>query len=304
MKSTAHALLLITFISSLSFATEPSAFGAGDLNSKNPYGLTKNEKVILQTKDTLKKVAINTKSQANELDSLRERIDGIQSIVEDLSLKAHNNKINLKNDKEANQLSINNIHEFQTALSKKIENNTQEIEKLKKMILELSTVVDDINAHYVSKNEFNTLVQDVNNFKTLVTKEIHSHKTTVKSTKLGSAKLYAQAKVYFNKKYYTKAIESYKELIRRKYKPAYSHYMIAEMYFKRKNYAEAISYFKKSASLYDKASYMPNLMLHSAVSMDKTGDKEHARAFYNAIIAKYPKSTEAKKAKKYLGLSG
>ena len=304
MKSTASALLLVTFISSVSFAAEPSAFGAGDLNSKNPYGLTQNEKVILQTKDTLKKVAINTKSQANELDSLRERIDGIQSVVENLSIKAHNNKINLQNDKAANKINIDNIHEFETGLNKQVENNIQEIEKLKQMILKLSQVVDDVNAHYVSKNEFNTLVHDVNDFKVLVTKEMQSKKTTVRPTKLGSAKLYTQAKAYFDKKYYTKAIQNYKELIKRKYKPAFSHYMIGEMYYKRKNYAQAISYFKKSASLYDKASYMPNLMLHSAISMDKTGDREHAKTFYNAIMIKYPKSKEAKEAKKYLGLSG
>ena len=303
MKSTAKALVVVVFVSSLSFAAEPSAFGAGDLSAANPYGLTPNEKVILQTKDTLKKVAINTKSQANELDSLRERIDGIQSIVENLSIKSHNNKINLQKLKEENQVNIDNIHEFQTRLGEEIHNNTQEIEKLKAMVLELSKVIDKINAAYVTKDEFNSLVNDVNSFKTLVTKEIKSKKSTIKSTKTSSAKLYNQAKKYFDKKYYTKAIQNYKELIKRKYKPAYAHYMIGEMNFKRKNYAEAISYFKKSASLYDKASYMPKLMLHTAIAMDKTGDKKHAKAFYNALVAKYPQSKEAKEAKKYLGLS-
>ncbi len=303
MKSTAKALLLVTFVSSLSFAAEPSAFGAGDLTAPNPYGLTPNEKVILQTKNTLKKVAINTKSQASELDSLRERIDGIQSIVENLSIKSHNNKINLQKLKEENQVNIDNIHEFQTRLGEEIHNNTQEIEKLKAMVLELSKVVDKINAAYVTKDEFNALVNDVNSFKTLVTKEMKSKKSSIKSTKISSAKLYNQAKKYFDKKYYTKAIQNYKELIKRKYKPAYAHYMIGEMNFKRKNYAEAISYFKKSASLYDKALYMPKLMLHTAIAMDKTGDKEHAKAFYNALVVKYPKSKEAKEAKKYLGLS-
>ncbi len=303
MKSTAKALVVVVFVSSLSFAAEPSAFGAGDLTAPNPYGLTPNEKVILQTKDTLKKVAINTKSQANELDSLRERIDGIQSIVENLSIKSHNNKINLQKLKEENQVNIDNIHEFQTRLGEEIHNNTQEIEKLKAMVLELSKVIDKINAAYVTKDEFNSLVNDVNSFKTLVTKEIKSKKSTIKSTKTSSAKLYNQAKKYFDKKYYTKAIQNYKELIKRKYKPAYAHYMIGEMNFKRKNYAEAISYFKKSASLYDKASYMPKLMLHTAIAMDKTGDKKHAKAFYNALVAKYPQSKEAKEAKKYLGLS-
>jgi len=188
-------------------------------------------------------------------------------------------------------------------LGEEIHNNTQEIEKLKAMVLELSKVVDKINAAYVTKDEFNALVNDVNSFKTLVTKEMKSKKSSIKSTKISSAKLYNQAKKYFDKKYYTKAIQNYKELIKRKYKPAYAHYMIGEMNFKRKNYAEAISYFKKSASLYDKALYMPKLMLHTAIAMDKTGDKEHAKAFYNALVVKYPKSKEAKEAKKYLGLS-
>ena len=302
MKSTTKALLLVTFISSLSSAAEPSAFGAGDLTAEQPYGLTKNEKVILQTKDTLKKVAISTKSQANELDSLRERIDGIQSIVENLSINSHNSKISLQKFKEENKVNIDNIHEFQIGLNAQIQQNTQAIEKLKAMLFELSNVVDGINKQYVSKNEFNNLVNDVNNFKALITKEMKSKKNHKKLIKITSAKLYNQAKVNFDKKYYTKAIQNYKELIKRKYKPAYAHYMIGEMNFKRKNYAEAISYFKKSASLYDKASYMPMLMLHTAISMDKTDDKEHARAFYKAVISKYPNSKEAKEAKKYLEL--
>ncbi len=303
MKSNTKALLLVTFVSSLSFAAEPSAFGAGDLTSPKPYGLTQNEKVILQTKDTLKKVAIHTKSQASELDSLRERIDGIQSVVENLSIKSHNNKINLQKFKEENKASIENIHELQSRLGENIQKNTQEIEKLQVMILELSKVVDKINAEYVSKDEFNALVNDINNFKSIVAKEMKSKKTSTKSSKVSSAKLYNQAKAYFDKKYYTKAIQNYEELIKRNYKPAYAHYMIGEMNFRRKNYAEAISYFKKSASLYDKASYMPTLMLHTAIAMDKTGDKEHAKVFFNAIVAKYPNSKEANEAKKYLGLS-
>lgn len=303
MKSNIKALLLITFVSTFSFASEPSAFGAGDLTSSNPYGLTQNEKVILQTKDTLKKVATYTKSQASQLDSLRERIDGMQSIVENLSIKSHNNKVSLRKLKDESNANIENIHQFQTRLGENIEKNTQEIKKLHGMILELSKVVDKINTEHVSKDEFNALIRDVNNFKTLVAKEIKSKKKSVKSPKVSSAKLYNQAKAYYNKKYYTKAIQNYKELIKRNYKPAYSHYMIGEMYFKRKNYADAISYFKKSASLYDKASYMPTLLLHSAIAMDKTGDKEHAKAFFNAIVAKYPNSKEAKKAKKFLGIN-
>ena len=53
--------------------------------------------------------------------------------------------------------------------------------------------------------------------------------------------------------------------------------MVGQMNFKRKNYAVAISYFKKSASLYSKADYMAELMLNTAISMDKTNDKTNAK---------------------------
>jgi len=76
--------------------------------------------------------------------------------------------------------------------------------------------------------------------------------------------------------------------------------MIGEMKYRRKNYSEAIAYFKKSASLYAQASYMPTLMLHTAISMDKTGDKKNAKAFFKGLIVKYPSSSEAVEAKKYL----
>jgi TolA-binding protein len=285
-------------------AAEPSAFGAGDLSSPEPYGLTTSEKVILETKDKLKKVAQKSNSQASQLDSLRERIDGLQSIVESISRKTHNNKITLEKLKEEEDAGFANSNEYQTRLAESIEQNSQKIEELKTTILELSKLLDEINTHYVTKDEYNTLVKSVNDFKDLVAKELKSTKrvksSSSNSSKISSAELYNLAKKNYDKKYYTKAIANYEELIKRKYKPAYAHYMIGEMNYKRKNYAKAISYFKKSSQLYSKAKYMPTLMLHTAISMDKTGDKAHAQSFYNAIIAKYPNSKEAKEAKRRL----
>jgi len=296
------SLLIVAAVPTLLLSAEPSAFGAGDLSSPEPYGLTSNEKVILETKDKLKKVAQKSNSQAGQLDSLRERIDGLQSIVESIGRNTHNNRINLDKLKEEENLGFSNATEYQTRLSDSIQQNAKQIEEIKANILELSKLLDEINAKYVTKDEYNTLVTSVNDFKDLVAKELKSgKKATSHSSKQSSAAIYNLAKKYYDKKYYTKAIQNYEVLIQRRYKPAYAHYMIGEMNYKRKNYANAISYFKKSSSLYAKAKYMPILMLHSAISMDKTGDKAHAKAFYNAIIAKYPNSKEAKEAKQRLG---
>ena len=296
-------LLLSCLLPIFSLAAEPSAFGAGDLTNSNPYGLTSNEKVLLETKKNLHKVSVKSNNQENELDSLRERIDGLQSIIESLSRKAHNNKINLKKQNELNNLKLENTGEYEKRLSEIVTANTQSIEKQKIVMQDMSLLIDTINKEYVSKNEFNRLVNDVNAFKVLVAKELKSSSKKVNNSsisKKSSATLYNEAAALYKKKYYTNAIRNYEVLIKRKYKPAYAHYMIGEMNYKRKNYSNAISYFKKSSSLYDKASYMPNLMLHTAVSMKKTGDSTHANAFFKAIVAKYPNSAEAKDAAIFL----
>ena len=301
-KNAIVSLLIVAAIPTLLLSAEPSAFGAGDLSSPEPYGLTSSEKVILETKDKLKKVALKSSSQASQLDSLRERIDGLQSIVESIGRKTHNNQINLEKIKEDESTGFANATEYQTRLSESIQQNSKQIEELKTSLLEVSKLLDTVNAEYVTKEEYNSLVKSFNDFKTLVAKELKSPKHTKSSaSKISSAELYNLAKKNYDKKYYTKAIANYEELIKRKYKPAYAHFMIGEMNYKRKNYAKAISYFKKSSQLYSKASYMPTLMFHTAISMDRTGDKSHAKAFYKAIIAKYPSSKEAKEAKRRLG---
>ena len=205
--------------------------------------------------------------------------------------------------KNSTVTSFESLNEYQTRLATSIQQNRQDIEELKQISKDLNQSLLDIQANYVSREDFNALVKGINDFKLLVAKEMKKGASARSSHKsIKSADLYNRAKANYNKKHYTAAIADYEELIKRRYKPAYSHYMIGEMYYKRKDYAKAISYFKKSAALYSKASYMPKLMLHTALSMKKTGDTKHANAFFNAIIAKYPNTKEAREAKKYLGL--
>ncbi|QSZ42250.1 tetratricopeptide repeat protein [Sulfurimonas aquatica] len=303
MKISKLVFLLSAVYPILLISAEPSAFGAGNLDSPNPYGLTSNEKVILDTKKKLNKVSVKSNNQANELDSLRERIDGLQSIIESLSRKAHNNKINIQKQNEKNLANRESVDLYEKRLSEVVQSNTTSIEQQKIVITEMSLLLDTINTHYVSKDEFNTLVTNVNEFKELIVKELKSNTKSSSKSKLdsmSSSDVYKEAQAYYKKRYYTNAIENYEHLIKKNYKPAFSHYMIGEMNYKRKNYANAISYFKKSSSLYSKASYMPKLMLHTAISMRKTGDKDNAKNFFKAIVAKYPNSIEAKEANEYL----
>ncbi len=300
---------LVTFLPFNLLSAEPSAFGAGNLSNPNPYGLTSSEKTLLQNKKDLRKVVVKSNNQANEVDSLRERIDGLQTIIESLSRKSQDNKINLKRLDKKNSDELNSSDEYEKRLSEHSQSNseiillnTQEIEKIKLVITELSLLLDTINAKYVTKDEFNILVSDMNRFKELVAKELKKGSAPKKSKfeSMTTAQVATKAKQLYKKKFYTDAIEHYSYLIDKNYKPARAHYMIGVMKYKRKNYSEAISYFKKSASLYSEASYMPSLMLYTGVSMDKTNDKKNAKAFYSGVLKKYPKSSEAKSAQKYL----
>lgn len=309
MNKTLLATLSVAIISLRLVASEPSAFGAGNLDNPTPYGLTSSEKTVLQNKHALKNVVVKSNNQANKVDSLRERIDGLQSIVESLSRKSQKNKTALAALENKNSEDLLNADEYEKRLAEAVElnsklagENKQATAKNLLLLQELSKLIDTINANYITKKEFNTLVNSVNQFKGLVSKEIKSKTKSKESSlsKMSNGEVADKAKAFYEKKYYTKAIEYYTHLISKNYKPAGSHFMVGQMKFKRKNYSEAISYYKKSASLYSKASYMPELLLNTAISMDKTNDKNNAKVFYNAILSKYPNSNEAESAQKYL----
>lgn len=272
---------------------EPSAFGAGDLNNPNPYGLTSTETTLLETKKDLHKVVVKSNNQANEVDSLRERIDGLQTIIEAISSSTRENKLKLKSLEDEK----NNNSEYDKRVAESIQINSKEIEKINLHISEISKLIDSINTSYVTKEEFNSFVNGLNKPKD--TKNSSKQKKSINSD-MSDADIEKNAKELYDKKLYGESIDQYKQLIEKNYKPANAHYMVGEIEYYRKNYSDAIAYFKKSATLHNKSSYMPTLMLHTAISMEKTGNKTNAEVFYDAVITQFPDSTHAETAKKNL----
>ena len=303
MNSSKIIALLAVILPHYLTAAEPSAFGAGDLNNPNPYGLTSTEATILETKKNLNKVVVKSNNQANEVDSLRERVDGLQTIIESINTSTHNNKLKIKSLEDENSRKS----EYDKRIIESIQVNTKDIEKINLQIIEISKLLDAINLSYVKKDEFNSLVNDMNKLKSLMLKDSSSKDSTNKSktikskdSELPNADVEKKAKALYDKKSYVESVELYKELAEKNYKPALSNYMIGEIEYYRKNYADAIAYFKKSATLHSKAGYMPVLMLHTAASMEKTGDVKNAKVFYDAVVTQYPESEHAKSAKSKL----
>jgi len=115
-----------------------------------------------------------------------------------------------------------------------------------------------------------------------------------------SSTLYREGAQFFQKQQYQKAEDRFKLMIDKGYKRASSNYYLGEIAYYTKRYSDAVHYYKKSAKLYDKASYIDILLLHTAVSLEKRGDKEEAKLFYETVISDYPDKKSSRIAKKNL----
>lgn len=314
-----NKLIISTLIiaSTLSVAEEISAFGAGDINAKNPYGLNSAERNILDNKKTLVNIDSKVKGVKYNLESINERIDGLESIYEGDSQKLNESVLKLneiiKKVEENSTLTekhstdIENLKNVTSQILSMQEEFTKNMTSLKTAISKLSKTTNTINKSYISEKEFKSNMNQFitrNEFealkKTLDVKTSVKTKTNTKtnivSSKADKSAILEEAIRLFKKDYFTKAIPMFEGLIAANYKPAESNYYLGEIWYYRKKYDDAIRYFKTSAMLYDKASYMPKLLLHSAISFEKTKDFSNAANFYSSLIDIYPDSKEAKTA--------
>ncbi|MEA3354295.1 MAG: hypothetical protein U9Q33_10820 [Campylobacterota bacterium] len=298
------------------FANEISVFGAGDLNSPEPYGLSKTEEVIVKNKKELTSAKQKINRVNSSLDDISQRLEGLESISDsegqkffDLknSLKKHTEeftsyKVDNDNYKVETETSLNKLNDSIEKLGLGLSTNKRNISKLRKDFEKIVKLLNKINSQYVSKKEFNKLLDLLDKKESKkVSKTAVKKSTSSKETDFSSKtkkELMAEARVLFKKDYFTKAIPILEYLIKNKYRPAECNYLMGEIKYYRKKYSEALHYFKTSMMLYDKAKYLPKLLLHSAISFDKIGDKDNATNFYNTLIDVYPDSIEAKEASK------
>ena len=323
------SLLCLALLATSALTAEVSVFGAGDLNSPKPYGLTKTEKHILKNKQELGSIDTKVKTVKTTIETINERMDGLESIYEGDSQKLNSSVLKLNKllqDFELNQnLTNENAEEIKQLkeVSKQIltmqeeiaAENKKNLDSLKKAIAKLQKTINTINKNYISEKEFKkNMTQFITRAefdalkKSLGVKASNSAKASSKPKKDINKKLTGndkkamleEAKRLFKKDYFTKAIPIFEELVALNYKPAESNFYLGEMWYYRKKYDKAIAYYKTSAMLYDKASWMPKLLLHSAISFEKTGDLQNAANFYDSLVNLYPDSKEAVTANKNL----
>lgn len=278
---------------------EMSMFGAGDLNSPEPYGLTSTEKAIVENKKTIDQTDKKVNKLQSELRSVKQSLDGIQSIVEGESQKLNKISRDIVQDKsqaDYNKEKVESNSDSIEALRSQLSQNTQNIETIKESLDQLVNTINAINKAFVSRDDFKELLTAIEKKEKAQPKQ-----QAQKSNKLAQKTNYEHmqdVREWFKKDYFTQAIPVIEYLIEKNYRPAENNYYLGEINYYRKNYKDALHYFKTSMMLYDKASWLPKLLLHSAISFEKLGDNTNAQSFYSTLVDIYPDTPEAKEASK------
>jgi TolA-binding protein len=276
-----------------------SAFEAGDLDSPNPYGLTKDEKYIWQNKQDIKHLQqlINAQqkiitSQSKDLkrlklqflnykmkvDSLSQKVDGISSMFP--SFDSYKQQIqSLKDDLNSTNVILFSLKDEINKLKENVDNNKklndQNMQVMVGLVESLAKKIDGINKKLSQKpKDFRSLAKSK-----ILTKAIN---------------LYKNGK-------YNEASDMFDYLYKNKYKPATSLFYLGEIAYKQGRYKIALSYYKKSITLYPKPTkFTPILLYHTGYSFERLNKYAIAKKSYQKIIKDFPKSAFAKYAQKRL----
>ncbi|TKX30821.1 tetratricopeptide repeat protein [Campylobacter estrildidarum] len=305
--------LVALFMGATLLYAENSAFGAGDLTSNSPYGLSSNEILLKNKLDTLNNNNAQTNAKVNEIE---ERVEGLQSTLEGI------NSQYAKSNSRLTQLETNNdiLESNLTAEIQNLKKYVEESRKIqeannkqfKKILTELSSLVDSINASYVSKDDLKDLnlsnsisnpriksdneISEKENNSTNNTQVEHKEIKNIDDSwkkKKGDEILNLAIKD-LQKNSYEDSKTKLNYLIKKQYKPARANFWLGEIEYKQKNYNNAIVFYKKSSAIGSKGDYFPKLLYHTAISLDKVGNTKTANGFYKALKKNYPNSPEAK----------
>ncbi len=253
-------------LSSTVLLAESSGYGFGGTST----GSSSSQNMVVQNKNTIA-------SLKRQIAEQNERIDGLTSIIEGLGAS---------------------IGELQGGGRGTSSGNGNDNTALLK---ELGAMIDKINNDYVSKEELQKALKSKGKYTPSSTTSGKEKSTSTKSLEGKSASsIYSEGVRLFVKKRYDEAKKRFTLTDTKGYKPAASNYYLGEISYYTKTYEDAIFYYKKSAGLYDQASYIDVLLLHTAVSLEKTGDKGQARIFYENVIENYKGKKSAKIAKEKL----
>ncbi|WP_024787097.1 MULTISPECIES: tetratricopeptide repeat protein [unclassified Lebetimonas] len=281
----------LLFLLPLLLFADVNPFNAGNLNSPNPYGLTPDEKAILNNKKSINNVLKNINSLKNELKKIKNEFT--QKFVQ------YDETINdLKDKSQAIKTMLDEID----LLNNNMVNIKKRISNLEANISGMENNITVLNNNYSKlKESINEIVKIQNqNFKYL-TSSIQDILNQIKKQNISPKAAYKKAKkLYFSGKL-KKAKNLFLISLNSNYMPATSSFYLGEISFKNKNYKDALAFYKKSITLYPKkTSFTDKLLYHTGISFEKLGMKKEALLTFEKLINDFKNSKYLKLAKKEL----
>ena len=258
-------------------------FNAG-LNSN--YGLTPEEKAILNNKKEISKLKVEIDTINDVLDKINLKLSNYDDVISQ-KLGAFSTLVDELKLQKAKIVSLENNLTIQNNQIKKINKKIESLEN------EISSIKDSIKEMTQIQNEnFNTLKDAIAQILDTIKKQ--NKPLSAKKAFNKARQLFFDGKLNEAKKYFLYSLN-------KKYLPATSSYYLGEIAFKQKRYKEALAYYKKSITIYPKkTSFTDSLLYHTAISFLKIGDKESAKLTFQKLINDFPNSKYANLAKKEL----
>jgi len=223
-----------------------------------------------------------------ENSELRQDVEGLKSIIEGLNAT---------------------VNEMRQSNMAKMSNPPPSSGTDPQLVKNLGVMIDKINSDYVTKSELSRALGSRSSYTrtSSVSKPTQATSTTTTTPKTSSSlnsassgALYSRGVRLVGQHKYSMAKQRFDILRARGYKKPATYFYSGEVAYRQGRYSDAIGYYKTSAGSDDKANYMPTLLLHTGISMEKTGQKSQAKNFFKAIVDSYPGTYSAKEAKKHL----
>ncbi|MBZ7985382.1 hypothetical protein AVANS14531_03400 [Campylobacter sp. Cr9] len=258
---------------------ETSAFNAGNINLKEPYGLTENEKVLLENKKKVETLSKDYTGVDFKTNKALERIEGIQSVIDDLNNKTYNFEGKLLEVEKFSKEKSESYDKELADIKQELKNQRYAINQLKKALSELTNLVGSLGESKAAK---------ISNI------ELNTNNVTAQTP----AQKMDNAISLFNSKNYDAAAKIFEELANSRHKPAQCNFYLGQIAYAKKDYNNAIYYYKTSSDLYNaqgvKAPNMPLILLNTANSLKAINELDKANNFYAALKKQFPNSSEAK----------
>ncbi|MDD3466529.1 MAG: tetratricopeptide repeat protein [Campylobacterales bacterium] len=333
------ALFITTFAAVFLLGAEPSAFQAGDLDAPNPYGLTNSEKKIVEQNKNIQSISRNLFDTTQNQTEIKNELDGIKSLLlghsekikkfetrldgdDNSSLKTLEKKLddNLKlqndnyekimktlsalaallDDTRSNYISK---EQLKNILGKKFKVDTKATKTEAKVIKkepEEKAATEENGSANAAKEETKQANTEVTNQEKKIGED--ENKSTIETPKQNNDELLKKAKRLYTDGKLKDAKNAFEDLSKNdaEYQKGLVAFYIAEIDYKNSNYKAALEYYQKSIEADEKASYVPTILFHTAVSLEKLNDKEGAKKILNSLITNYPKHYLTASAKKRL----